>query len=174
MQKASEIQLAHRSYLESRILSAQPVVIVEALYQIAIGALETALKHLKSGDAMARSAQVSRAQEAVNELILALDHTAGASFTQTLASLYVYVQEQILRGHTQKSEEAFRNAIKVLTPLLEGWSEVRRRETQDVPAEPPILEEPPAERADAPQSPVRPSLSAYQEESEQVSRDWSC
>ena len=99
MQNTSEIQLAHLSYLETRILSAQPVVIVEGLYQIAIGALETGLKHLKSGDSMARAAEVSRAQEAVNELLLALDHTAGASFTQTLASLYVYVQEQILRGH---------------------------------------------------------------------------
>jgi hypothetical protein len=48
----------------------------------------------------------------------------GASFTQTLAALYAYVQQQILKGHAGQSEEAFQRAIGILTTLQEGWSGV--------------------------------------------------
>src|SRR5690348_6927885 len=110
MPSLDPVQQAQREYLESRILSAQPAELVEMLYQIAINNLKLAMTHLKSDDAMTRSVEVTRAQEAVNELMAALDHSVGASFTQTLAALYAYVQQEILKGHAGPSEEAFRRA----------------------------------------------------------------
>ena len=124
VQSSDPVQQAQREYLESRILSAQPAELVEMLYQVAIQSLKKAIGHLKSGDAMARSGEVTRAQEAVNELMAALDHSVGASFTQTLASLYAYVQQQILKGHAGPSEEALQRAIGILNTLQEGWSGV--------------------------------------------------
>jgi flagellar protein FliS len=124
VQSSDPVRQAQREYLESRILSAQPAELIEMLYQIAIQSLKKAIGHLKSGDAMARSREVTRAQEAVNELMAALDHSVGASFTQTLAALYAYVQQQTLKGHTGPSEEAFQRAIGILTTLQEGWTGV--------------------------------------------------
>src|SRR6185369_7022101 len=69
------VMQAQREYQESRILAAQPAELIELLYQIAIRSLKKAIGHLKSGDAMARAAEVTRAQEAVNELMAALDHS---------------------------------------------------------------------------------------------------
>ena len=125
MQSSDPVQQAQREYLESRILSAQPSELIEMLYQMAIQSLKKSVSHLKSGDAMARSREVTRAQEAVNELMAALDHSVGASFTQTLAALYSYVQQQTLKGHAGPSEEAFHRAIGILTTLQEGWNGVR-------------------------------------------------
>ena len=124
VQSPDPVQQAQRDYLESRVLSAQPAELIEMLYQVAIQSLKKAIDHLKSGDAMARAGEISRAQEAVNELMTALDHSVGASFTQTLASLYAYVQQQILKGHAGPSEEALQRAIGILTTLQEGWSGV--------------------------------------------------
>jgi flagellar secretion chaperone FliS len=118
------VQQAQREYLESRILSAQPAELVEMLYQVAIQSLKKAIGHLKSGDAMARSREVTRAQEAVNELMAALDHSVGAAFTHTLAALYAYVQQQILKGHSGPSQEAFDRAMGILNTLQEGWNGV--------------------------------------------------
>ena len=118
------VQQAQRDYLESRVLSAQPAELVEMLYQIAIQSLKKAIGHLKSGDALARAGEISRAQEAVNELMAALDPSVGASFTQTLASLYAYVQQQILKGHAGPSEDALNRAIGILNTLAEGWAGV--------------------------------------------------
>jgi flagellar protein FliS len=118
------VQQAQREYLESRILTAQPAELIQMLYQVAIQGLNKAIGHLKSGDALARAREITRAQEAVNELMASLDHSVGAAFTQTLASLYAYVQQQILKGHAGQSEEALVRAIGILSTLQEGWNGV--------------------------------------------------
>ena len=122
VQSSDPVLQAQHEYLESRILSAQPAELVDLLYQIAIQSLKKAVGYLKSGDAMARASEVTRAQAAVNELMAALDHSVGASFTQTLAALYAYVQQQILKGHQGPAEDAFVRAIGILNTLQEGWS----------------------------------------------------
>ena len=174
VQSPDPVQQAQREYLESRILAAQPSELIEMLYQIAIQSLTKAMGHLKSGDAMARSREVTRAQEAVNELMAALDHSVGASFTQTLASLYVYIQQQILKGHAGPSEDALRRAIGLLTTLQEGWNGVcadlinlNQAVAEPAPQhQPELAEESPAAAGDR-------SGEYCQEAVPVVSRDWS-
>lgn len=96
------------------------------LYRVAMDSLEQAIADLKKGDALARAQAVTRAQEAVTELSLALDHSVGASFTHTLASLYAYVLDEILKGHAQQSESAFRKALAILSSLHEAWEGVKK------------------------------------------------
>jgi flagellar biosynthetic protein FliS len=173
---AEGLDQVHREYMESRILTAQPVAIVEMLYQVALRGLDSAIRHMREGDPMARAREVTRAQEAVNELMLALDHSAGASFSKTLAALYAYVQEQTLKGHSQPSEEAFRNARSVLQTLLEGWSaaaeKLAPKEGAPNPSPAAVPEEParPAEAV----SRATDRQSEYQPELPASSRDWSC
>ena len=174
VQSSDPVQQAQRDYLESRVLSAQPAELVEMLYQIAIQSLRKAIAYLKSGDTLARSAEISRAQEAVNELMAALDHSVGASFTQTLASLYAYIQQQILKGHAGPSEDALQRAIGILRTLEEGWTGVcaelaktNQPVTPPAPlAEPELPEEQPAGAGDR-------SGEYYQEAVPAASRGWS-
>ena len=161
-------QQAHRDYIENRVFSAHPVERVQMLYDVAIASVNTAIARFKDGDIFARGRAVTKAHEAVDELILALDHSVGASFTHTLAELYGYVQRQLVAGHAQKSEEAFKNALSVLTTLADAWKEVviRTCGSSSTPAEPTV--ESPAE--------VRPSSSAYDGAPQLVTtswRDWS-
>lgn len=171
----AEFKQAHREYMECHILTAQPLAIVEMLYGIAIGALEDALRHLKDGNALARANDVSRAQEAVNELMVALDPSVDASLAGNLASLYVYAQEQILKGHVLQSEEAFRAALVVLKPLWEGWTQIREQENNSKPQEQTgldVAEEEPVLSLSACSTSERGA--AYQPELDPVSRDWNC
>jgi flagellar biosynthetic protein FliS len=159
---------ARRDYVDLRILSAHPVEIVNMLYQLGMDSLNSALAHLKDGNALARARAVTRAQGAVNELMLALDHEAGAPFSRTLAELYAYVQEQIIRGHTQQSEQAFREALSILKTLAEGWSGVAANICGGDPA------------AGTPHAPDRPQTkdqsTAYGSSLSLpvTSRDWDC
>lgn len=168
------VQQAQRDYLESRILSAQPAELIELLYQIALQSLKKAMGHLKTGDAMARAGEISRAQEAVNELMAALDHSVGASFTQTLASLYAYVQQQILQGHAGPSEDALQRAIGILATLQEGWSGVC---TELAKANPPATtaapEIEPQQPEEQPVGAGSRSSDYYQEADPVTSRGWS-
>ncbi len=174
VQSSDPVQQAQREYMESRILSAQPAELIEMLYQVAIQSLKKASGHLQSGDAMARSREVTRAQEAVNELMAALDHSAGASFTQTLAALYVYVQQQTLKGHAGPSAEALQRATGILMTLQEGWNGVcaeLAKANQPAASVAPASE--PERPEEAPAGVGDRSGEYYQEAVPVPSRDWS-
>jgi flagellar protein FliS len=174
VQSSDPVQQAQRDYLESRILSAQPAELVEMLYQIAIQSLRKAIGHLKSGDALARAGEITRAQEAVNELMAALDHSVGAAFTQTLASLYAYVQQQILKGHAGPSEDALQRAIGILNTLQEGWSGVCTELAKaNQSATPPIPYVEPEQAEEQPVGADDRSGEYYQEAVPVPSRGWS-
>src|SRR5271166_3191787 len=104
MTETNAIQQARREYLENQILMAEPVELVKMLYQLAISKVQLAITHLKDGDTPRRSRAVSKAQMAVAELTLALDHSVDAAFSRRLAGLYAYIQRQIAKGHTEQSE----------------------------------------------------------------------
>jgi len=162
---------AHRDYLEGRILSASPVTIIQMLYDVAVGSLKAALDKLASGDAMGRAREVSRAQEAVAELMVSLDHSAGAAFSKELARLYAYAQSEILEGHVQQSVEALRNAQSVLTILSEGWAAVCEQTVADRNEAAETCTE--IENVPTVTSAINP-LAEYQPAAGSESRFWSC
>jgi len=169
------VQQAQREYLESRILTAQPAELVAMLYQIAIQGLNKAVGYLKSGDALARAREITRAQEAVNELMASLDHSVGASFTQTLASLYAYVQQQILKGHAGPSEEALTCALGILSTLQEGWGGVCAdlTKTNQPAATAPAPVEPEYAQEESASAGARSGDYYQGDEAPVTSRDWS-
>jgi flagellar biosynthetic protein FliS len=172
-------QQVHQTYAENQVFSAHPAQRVYLLYQVAIDSVNVAIARLKDGDIFARGRAVNKAHEAVDELILALDHSVGATFTRTLAELYDYVQRQLVKGHSQKSEEAFRQALSVLTTLTEAWQQVVERTcgsglvNSELPAENPYGvsdEAPVAEAAVEVSQPYAAYGGAPQTAS--ISRDW--
>ena len=118
------LQQVHREYVDSQVLAAHPTERVYLLYTVAIDNVRLAIERLKDGDIYARGRAVNKAHEAVDELNFALDHSVGAAFTRTLADLYIYIQRQLVEGHTKKSEQAFQDALAVLLTLADTWREV--------------------------------------------------
>jgi len=116
-----------REYLENRIRSAHPVELVNMLYEVAIDNLKAAIRHLKSHDRLARAQAITRAEGAVHELLVALDHSVNAPFTHSLASLYSYCLGRMVEGHAKQSEQAFQDALSVLSTLAVAWKEVKER-----------------------------------------------
>jgi flagellar biosynthetic protein FliS len=121
------LQQAHRDYAQGQILSAHPVEVVHMLYQVAIDNLNEAITQLRNRDHFARSRAVTKSQSAIHELLLALDHSVNAPFTGTLSGLYHYCLQQITQGHGKQSEQAFREALSILTTLATAWAEVKKR-----------------------------------------------
>jgi flagellar protein FliS len=174
---AKLLQNVQRSYAEGRVLSAHPVELVHMLYQVAIDNLNAAIAHLKNRDAFARAYAVSKAEEAVGELVLSLDHSVNAPFTHTLGDLYAYVMQRIVDGHAKQSEQAFREALSILTTLGETWAEVKKRVCSENPAAELSTEEatPELPAAELPAD-VNDPYAAYSQSVPAAvgSRDWSC
>ncbi len=70
-------QNASDAYLESRVLSADPLDLVRMLYHGATGAVRDARRHLESGEIEARSRSISRACAILLELLASLDPERG-------------------------------------------------------------------------------------------------
>lgn len=157
--------------MESSILSAPAVTLIQMIYDVAISSLDAAVDKLASSEAMARARLVSKAQAAIAELIVSLDHSAGAPLSRELERLYAYALSEIAKGHAQRSGEAFRNAHSVLTILSEGWAGVCRETVAGQDQMPETLTELEGAKASAGQT---NQLAGYQAAVGSDPRRWSC
>lgn len=116
---------AHEAYLESRVLSADPIELVRLLYQGAIAAVRDARRFLAAGKITERSRAITKASTIVIELARALDYQRGGGISQRLAALYQYMLDRLLEANFQQSDAALAEALGLLTTLSEAWEGAR-------------------------------------------------
>jgi flagellar protein FliS len=115
---------AHSAYLESRILSADPVELVSLLYQACTSHVRDARHHLAEGDILARSQSITRASEILLELSSSLDHQRGGEISQRLASLYDYMVNRLFEANLRQSDGPLAETLGLLATLSEAWEGV--------------------------------------------------
>jgi flagellar biosynthetic protein FliS len=164
------IAQAHRDYLKNQSMVTSPTEVVQMLYQVAINNVRSAIDLLNSGDAFARARVVTKAEEAVDELLLSLDHSVGAPFTRTLEDLYRYILDQIVKGHARQSEQAFRDALTILESLADTWTQVRAKLSAEAEA---VEHQPAKEVVEEAAHAASDSYSAYSSNPVTSGRDWS-
>lgn len=125
---------AQHAYLETKILTADPVELVRILYRAAREAARRALDHMAAGRIAERSREISRTMAIVMELSSTLNHSAGTTLSRTLAELYDYMQRKLLEANLRQRPEPLVEVITLLATLLEGWEGI----CSEPRAEPPI------------------------------------
>jgi flagellar protein FliS len=140
---------AHDTYLESRILSANPVELVRLLYQAAACAVWDARRHLAGGEIAARSRSISKACQILLELAAALDHQHGGEISQRLAQLYDYMGRRLIEANFQQDDAPLAEVHGLLSTLSEAWDGVKPPAQPAPPAENPWLQPLPQEPAPA-------------------------
>ena len=126
----------HDAYLESRVLTADPLELVNLLYQACTQAVREARYHLADGRIAERSREINKACEIVIELAAALDHERGGEISQRLALLYDYMQRRLLEANMQQSDAPLADVLGLLSTLAEAWAGIRK------PEEKPVVESP--------------------------------
>lgn len=124
---------AHEAYIESRVLSADPMELVRVLYQGGIEAVREARRCLAAGKIAERSRAITKASAIVLELAGALDHQHGGAISQRLAALYQYMLDRLLEANFQQSDAPLAEVVGLLTTLSEAW-EGTRTQVEPVPA----------------------------------------
>jgi len=112
------------AYLETEVLSASPVQLVEMLYRGAIESIDKAVSAIQSQDIAARNHSINRAHAIVNELAMSLDHTHGGDLSRQLAELYDYVQRKLGEANFSQQAAPLQEARGLLVSLLEAWAAV--------------------------------------------------
>jgi flagellar protein FliS len=116
---------AQDAYLESRILTADPLELVRMVYRAAVDATRRSRAHLAGGRIAERSREICRALALISELSGSLDHTRGGALSAKLAALYDYMQHRLLEANAQQKAEPLAEVENLLATLLAGWERVR-------------------------------------------------
>jgi len=119
----------NNSYLESRVLSADPVELIGMLYEGAIEAVGDARRLLASGDIARRSRAITKAHAIVAELAGSLDHKAAGSLSRSLAELFDYIGRRLLEANFTQTDAPLAECLKLIGTLAEGWRAVPARDT---------------------------------------------
>lgn len=122
----------HDAYLESRVLSADPIELVNMLYQGCMQAVREARLHLAEGRIAERSREITKACQIVIELAVSLDHERGGEISRRLALLYDYMHRRLLEANMRQSDEPLADVLGLLSTLSEGWEGIRTPESQPV------------------------------------------
>jgi flagellar protein FliS len=129
---------AYDAYLESRILTADPIELVRVLYRGAIDSVEQAREALDAGDVPRRTRNINRAIEIITELVLSLQRgetsDVASDVASNLADLYDYMQRRLLEAHFQQSGPPLKEVSGLLKTLLEGWELCRPVASSDAAA----------------------------------------
>jgi flagellar protein FliS len=115
------------AYLESKILSADPMELVQMLYQAALDRTCEARDRLARGDITGRSASVSKAMAIISELTASLNHEAGGEISRNLAELYDYMLKRLLDANFKQIDGPLAETEQLLRTLLEGWRGARQQ-----------------------------------------------
>ena len=132
---------AYDTYLEDRILSADPVELVHMLYQAATTAIGDARRHLAEGRIKERATSISKACDILLELTTSLDYERGGAMSERLANLYGYMHRRLIEANFRQSDECLAEVARLLATLEEAWEAVRqyarpveRKESSWIPA----------------------------------------
>ena len=118
----------HDAYLESRVTSADPVELVNLLYQACTVAVREARHHLAEGRIAERSREINKAFEILVELEVSLDHERGGEISRRLAQLYVYMRQRLLDANMRQSDPPLTEVLGLLATLSEAWAGIRTPE----------------------------------------------
>jgi flagellar protein FliS len=116
---------AYDAYLESKILTADPVELVEILLRAALDAIRKAQEELRRGRIQERSRAITRASEVLNELALSVNHEAGGELSRNLVELYAYVQQLLIEANARQREAPLQEAERLVASLAEAWQSCR-------------------------------------------------
>ena len=137
---------AFAAYLESEIMSADPVELIQILYKAGLEAVGQARHHLQHADIASRSREITRASAILTELSLAVDRESGGPLSRNLIELYDYMQRLLIEANVEQSEPPLAEVGRLLATLLEAWMNCRQH--QEAPRPEPWQETseiPPAE-----------------------------
>ncbi len=125
----------YQAYIQDSVLGSDPVDLIRALYEAAIGATQEAGRCLITGDMWGRSKAVSKATNILTELLVSLDHEKGGALSQNLKRLYAYMQSRLFDAHIKKSAEPLQEVERLLNTLLEAWRVVMAKTAEAAQAE---------------------------------------
>jgi len=124
---------AQAKYIRDEIQSASPQKIIVMLYDRAVKSLEEAKKHTQSEDPFAFTANLTKAEQIIAELMGALKPEVAPELVLNLTRLYEFMYSHLVKAHDEKSEEKIEQVLSLLRDLRQTWVDAIEKAKDEEP-----------------------------------------
>ena len=114
------------TYQTQALMTASPAQLVAMLLEKATASLNEAIAAIEEGRIEDRWRANKRAIEIINHLDLTLDMDRGGEIAENLRSLYSFALRRLADVDFKNDEQAAREVIKLLEPMLASWRELAK------------------------------------------------
>ncbi|MGQ9843506.1 MAG: flagellar export chaperone FliS [Spirochaetota bacterium] len=116
-------------YKHTEINTANQGKLIVMLYDGAIKFCNIAIENMYPKTYDIANINILKAQDIINELILALNMNEGGDVARNLFNLYIFFKKQLLEANIQKNAEILKNTVKLLKELRDAWDKISTKET---------------------------------------------
>lgn len=109
-------------YLVDRIASANEAQLVAIMYEGLIKTFKDSIEYIKSEDNLKLNESINKARNIIAEFIATLK--GDSEIAINYKGLYMYLNKLITTADISKDVRSLEEAIEIVVPLLEGWTEL--------------------------------------------------
>jgi flagellar protein FliS len=111
-------------YLKMQVNTASPGDLILMLYNGCIKFMKQGLEAIKRRDFEAKHENIKKAQDIIDELVIALN--MKYDIAKQLASLYDFINRQLVEANVKLNEQSLEVAIDMITELRDTWAEANK------------------------------------------------
>lgn len=118
------------AYRETKIKTASQGKLIIMLYDEAIKQINLAIGNLEKDKPLLDvvNNSIIRAQEMITELMVSLDFEKGGDIAQSLFSLYMFFNRQLMEANLNKDIDSLKEIGRMLDDLRGSWVQVIQKE----------------------------------------------
>jgi flagellar protein FliS len=125
--------------VETGVLAASPNKLTIMLYDGAIAACYSAIRHMQLSDIPNKGAMLSHAILIIESgLRLSLNKKAGGQIAESLDALYAYMSNRLMTANIRNQPELVQEVITLLTELKSAWEAIGNQQLASQAASPVI------------------------------------
>ena len=109
---------------QAAIETADPHTLIKMLIDGAIERINKAKYFMQEKDVARKGESVSRAISIIDGLKISLDTDRGDKIAENLASLYDYMQRQLLAANVHNKSENLDEVLSLLNEIRSGWASI--------------------------------------------------
>jgi flagellar secretion chaperone FliS len=113
----------YNSYRASAVAQAEPVKLVEMMYEGAVRFTTRAIKAIAAANPEDAHNNILRAYAVVAELMATLDFEQGGEIAVRLEQCYDFILHLLKEADIRKEVSKLEQVLKLLEPMLETWRE---------------------------------------------------
>lgn len=122
---------ARAAYVKNDLENLSREEIVVKLYETLRIKLQAAIEEINDGNIARKAEHLSRGLAIVLELQASLDMEQGGEIAVNLNGLYNYLISDLVTANVKNDTQKIKDALKVVEPLLEAWTEIARGKKQE-------------------------------------------